>query len=152
MSTSNQYVVFNLEGQPFALRLSAIERVVRSVEVTHLPNAPEIVCGVVNVQGQVVPVFDIRKTFRLTRREIDLSDQFIIARTRTRTVVLAVDAVSGFQEGLEQGLVEAGRILPRMENIEGVIKLGGDLVLIHDLDKFLSLEEENALEAAMSVS
>jgi purine-binding chemotaxis protein CheW len=40
-----------------------VERIVRVVEVTPLPKAPEIVLGVVNVQGQIIPVINIRKRF-----------------------------------------------------------------------------------------
>ena len=42
MSQSDQYVVFALEDQRIALRLSAVDRVFRAVEVTPLPEAPEI--------------------------------------------------------------------------------------------------------------
>ncbi len=83
MSLSDQYVVFGLDEHSFALRLSAVVRVVRAVEVTPLPRAPEIVLGVINVQGRITPVFDVRKRFRLPAREISLSDQFIIARADT---------------------------------------------------------------------
>jgi purine-binding chemotaxis protein CheW len=150
MSRSNQYVVFSLDEQSFALRLSAVERVIRVVAVTPLPNAPEIVLGVVNVQGEIIPVFDTRKRFSLPDRELDLSDQLIIARTHTRRVALVVDAVSGINESAEQEVVAAEKILPGMEHIEGVVKLPDSLTLIHDLDKFLSLDQEKALDDVMS--
>lgn len=152
MITSNQYLVFSLDEQWFALRLSAVERVVRAVEATTLPNAPEIVLGIVNVQGQLIPIFNIRKRFRLPEREIDLSDQLVIARARTRTVALVVDSVSGVQESAEREVVAAKEILPGMEHLDGVVKLGDDLILIYDLDKFLSLDEERALDAVMTMS
>ena len=152
MNTHHQYLVFSLDEQPFALRLSAVERVIRAVEVTPLPGAPEIVLGVINVRGQIIPVFNTRKRFRLLEREIDLSDQLIIARARTRIVALIVDAVSGVYESLEQEMVEAESILPGIKQIAGVVKLRDGLILIHDLDTFLSLEEEKALDAVMSVA
>lgn len=152
MSRSNQHVVFNLDEQLFALHLSAVEKVTWSVAVTLLPNAPETVLGAVNMQGHIIPVFNTRKRFRLPEREMDLSDQLIIARARTRRVALVVDAVSGINESEEQEVVAAEKILPGMEHIEGVVKLGDGLILIHNLDKFLSLEEEKALDAVMRTS
>ena len=148
---SPQYVVFSLDAQQFALQLSAVERVVRAVEVTPLPSAPELVLGVVNVFGQITPVFRTRQRFGLPEREIDVSDQFIIARARTRTVALVVDTVRGVHESIEQDMVAAERILPVMEHIEGVVKLKDGLMLIHDLDRFLSLEEEQTLDAALQI-
>ena len=37
----------------------------------------------------------------------------------------------------------------RFNHIEGALKLADGLVLIHDLDKFLSLEEGKELDAAL---
>ena len=148
----NQHVVFSLDGRLFALRLAAVERVVRSVEVSPLPRAPEVVLGVISVHGRITPVFDLRERFRLPAREISLSDQFIIARARTRRVAFVVDAVRGVDEGLAEGAVAAGEILPGLGHVEGVAKLGGDLIFIYDLDKFLSLEEEKELDGALAVT
>jgi len=81
MSESSQIVVFHLDDQRYGLYLTAIECVVRIVEVTPLPKAPAIVSAVINIQGKIVPVLDIRQRFRLPARPINLSDQMIIART-----------------------------------------------------------------------
>ena len=65
---ANHIVVFALDEQRYALHLLAVERVVRAVEVTALPEAPEIVLGVVNVKGRIVPVINVRRRFRLPER------------------------------------------------------------------------------------
>lgn len=59
-------VSFNLDDQKYALLLSAVIRIIRVVEITSLPKAPEIVLGVINMHGLIIPVFDIRKRFRLS--------------------------------------------------------------------------------------
>lgn len=149
MNNLNQLVVFTLDEQRYALHLAAVERIVRVVEVTPLPKSPEIVLGVVNVQGRIIPVVNIRKRFRLPEREIALSNQLIIASTSRRTGALLVDEVSGVVEISEREMIEAGKILPDMDYVEGVVKLEDGLILIHDLNTFLSIEEEKALDDAM---
>jgi len=149
MNKLNQLVVLTLDEQRYALHLSAVERIIRVVEVTPLPKAPEIVLGVVNVQGQITPVINIRKRFCLPEREMNLSDQLIIAHTSRRTVALVADAVSGVIERSEQEVIAAEKVLPGIEYVEGVVKLEDGMILIHDLNKFLSLEEEQALDNAM---
>ena len=150
MDPSEQLVVFSLDWQRYALRLSAVERVVRAVEVTPLPAAPEIVLGVINVEGSIVPVMNIRKRFRLPEKEMSLSDHLILARTARRPVFLLVDSVSGIIEVPAGEVIDASKILPRMEYLEGVLKLEDGMVLIHDLDRFLSLEEDRLLDEAIS--
>ena len=145
----SRLVVFTLDDQRYALRLETVERIVRLVEVTPLPKAPEIVLGVVNVQGRILPVVNIRRRFRLPEREEDLRDQLILARTSRRSVALVVDAVGGVVEGPGEEVIPVGRIVSGTEYVDGVVKLSDGLILIHDLEKFLSLEEEKKLGKAL---
>ena len=149
MNKSVQLVVFTLDDQRYALHLHAVKRIVRAVEVTPLPKAPEIVLGVVNVQGQVIPVMNLRNRFHLPGREMNPSDQLIISHTSRRTVALVVDAVSDVVKCPGQVITASEKILPDTEYVEGVLKLENGLILIHDLDTFLSLEEEERLNDAM---
>ena len=145
----NQLLVFAIEGQNYALRVSAVERVVRAVEVVPLPSAPEIVSGVIDAGGRVLPVVNLRRRFRLPEHDINPSDQMIIANTSRRTVVLVVDGTSGVVELADEAITPAGDILPDLEFVKGVVRLDGGLTLIQDLDAFLSLDEEEQLDDAL---
>jgi purine-binding chemotaxis protein CheW len=144
-----QVVVFRLDEQRYALPLAAVERVVRAVEVTSLPNAPPVVLGAINVEGHVLPVLNVRRRFHLPEREISPADQFVIAQTAPRTVVLVVDEAQGVIERRESAVIGSAQIVPGLEQLQGVMKLDDGLVLIHDLEKFLSLDEARALDDAM---
>ncbi len=150
MKESVQLVAFMLDEQRYGLRLSVVERVVRAVEVISLPSAPDIVMGVINLAGLVVPVMNVRRRFRLPEKELSLDDRLIIAKTARRTVALLVDSASSLVEVSASDVIHASDILPRIDYIEGVATLEDGMILIHDLDKFLSLEEERALDAAMT--
>jgi purine-binding chemotaxis protein CheW len=145
-----QFVPFTLDTNRYALRLAAVERAVRVVEFTPLPKAPDIVLGIVNFEGRVIPVINVRKRFRHPDREVQLSDQLIVARTSQRPVALLVDRTESPIERTESEIVRAANVLPGLEYIQGVVKLGDGLVLIHDLDSFLSLDEEQELGEALA--
>lgn len=149
LESPDPFVIFSLDEQRFALPLRIVERAHRMVEITALPKAPDIVMGVVNVQGRIVPVVDIRKRFSRPAREIALTDQLIIAQASTRLVALRVDSVEGLIERSEGEIINAAEILPGTEYLKGVAKLEDGLVLINDLGTFLSLEEENSLSDAL---
>jgi len=70
-----QLVVFDLEGQRYALPLGAVDRVLPMVAVSPLPKAPAIALGVINLHGQALPVLDIRRRFGLPTREYGLADR-----------------------------------------------------------------------------
>lgn len=146
-------ISFSLGNQRYALPLSAVDRVVRMVAITPLPKAPaDIVLGVVNLQGQIIPVINMRRRFSLPEKAIALTDQLIIAHTSRRPVALVADAVHDVIADSSQTLIETENILSGIEYVAGVIKLEDGLILIYDLDKFLSLEEESSLNEALKTS
>jgi len=149
---ADQIVVFILDAMRYALRLASVERIVRIVEISGLPKAPEIVLGIINVHGEIIPVINIRKRFGLPERDPGLSSHLLIGRTIRRRVALAVDSVIGVAEGSSENTTAGDTVLPRLEYDQGIVRLGDGLVLIHDLDTFLSLEEEDTLEQAMKMN
>ena len=144
-----QWVIFSLDSGRYALPLAAVDRIVRAVYVTALPLAPDIVLGAIDVEGRVLPVFNIRRRFRLPERTIDPADQFLIARTARRTVVLVIDAAQGVLERPATAMIDAASIAPDLAHLQGVIQLEDGLVLIHDLEHFLSPDEARTLDEAM---
>ena len=122
------------------------------VAITPLPKAPDIVLGVVNFQGRVIPVINMRRRFNLPEKDIALTDQLVVAHTSRRPVALVADAVHDVITSSAQSLIETENILHGVEYVEGVVKLGDGMILIHDLDKFLSLEEESSLNQALEIS
>ena len=147
MGKTGQLVLFALDRQRFALPLAMVRRVVRAVEVTALPNAPGVVAGVVDLQGELVTVFDIRARLGLRRRPVGLADQFLIASANDRTVALAIDHVEGLTDGAPTANPCEGA--PWFDPFQGVAQLEDGLVLIQDLDRFLSPDEAQALDRAL---
>jgi purine-binding chemotaxis protein CheW len=144
-----QLVVFRLDGHRYALPLDVVERIVYAVEVTPLPGAPPVVLGGMDLAGQVFPVLDTRRRFRLPEREISPADQFLIARAGRRTVVLVVDEAQDVIECPDAKLVKSAEIAPGLEQFQGALTLDDGLVLIHDLERFLSLDEARAVDEAL---
>lgn len=146
----NSLVTFNLAGLFLALPLDRVMRTVRAVAATPLPQAPDIVSGVVNIQGRIVPVINLRRRFGLAEREIALSDQLLIAHSATRLLAMIVDSVAGVIECDEKDFVAVDSVVAGTRHVTGIVRSPDGMVLIHDLDSFLSLEEERALDAALS--
>src|SRR5271156_4798853 len=108
--TAAQWVVFRLDEGRYALPLDAVERIVRAVHVTPMPRAPGIVLGAIDVQGRVLPVFNIRRRFGLPERPLDPADHFLIAHAAGRTVVLVIDAAQGVFEQAATAVTSAANI------------------------------------------
>ncbi len=141
-----QLLVFTIQGQSCAVALSRVIRVLRAVEITPLPKAPESVLGLINVRGEVTPVLSLRKQFRFPERPLELDDRLILAQMRRRAVALLADAIVGVVARPEAEILPPDSIVPGLPHLRGVLKLSDEIVFIHDLDKFLSLEEEAQLD------
>jgi purine-binding chemotaxis protein CheW len=134
-----------------ALPLQCVERVVRAVQLTLLPAAPAIVMGVINMAGRVIPVVNMRRRFRLPDRDIKLTDQFVIAHSGRRTIALVADSVNGVLELAVPEVINVEAVYPGLEYVDGIMRLEGDLILIHNLESFLSLEEDSTLERGLAM-
>lgn len=143
--------VFTLGERRLGLPLGSVDRVLRAVAVTPLPNAPAVVRGVIDVHGEIIPVVDLHLRFGLPAREIALDDNLLIARTRLRKVALLVEQVAGVVEIDSGDIVAAEFVAPGVEHFRAVARLPDGIVLIQDLDAFLSLDEERALDEALAV-
>jgi purine-binding chemotaxis protein CheW len=149
MDKLNHLVVFSLDDRRFAVPLSAAVRIERMVALTALPKAPDIVAGIINFHGQVIPVVDIRSRFNMPPRPSELSDQLLIIQTGERMIAFIVDFVDGVLDAFEDQCTDEGSVLPIMEYVKGVVKLEDGMVLIHDPDTFLALEEGRTLDEVM---
>lgn len=142
-------VVFSIDGQRYALPLSAAERVLPMVAVSPLPQAPAVALGVVNLHGKVVPVLDIRRRFGLPARDYGLTAHLLLTRTSRRTLAVLVDEVLGVQGVAAEAVTPPDAVLPGIGQVAGIVALEDGLLFIHDLDAFLSLDEERQLTEAL---
>jgi purine-binding chemotaxis protein CheW len=105
-------VVFDLDGQAYAIPLPSVERVLPMVAVSPLPKAPAIALGVINLHGQILPVLDIRRRFGLPPREYGLTARLLVARTSQRTLAMPVDEVMGVSEVATEAITSPDAVLP----------------------------------------
>jgi purine-binding chemotaxis protein CheW len=144
-----QLVVFDIDGQRYALPLNDVERVLPMVAVSPLPQAPAVVLGVFNLHGQVIPVLDLRRRFGLPLCDYGLTARLLVVRTSRRILALPVDEVLGVLDVAGAAVTPADVVLPGIGHVAGIVALADGLLFIHDLEACLSLEKERRMTAAL---
>jgi purine-binding chemotaxis protein CheW len=150
MKDSELALVFLIETQRFAVLAEHVDFVTRSVALTLLPNAPDVVLGLVNIRGDVLPAASVRHRSGFTDRPLRASDCFIVVHTPRRALVLIADAIVGLLPFRSEDFSPAEDILPGVPHVAGVLSDANGMILIHDLERFLSLEEEEHLKGALA--
>ena len=118
------------------------------MDITKVPRAPDFVEGVINLRGKVIPIIDLRKRFGLSTRDHDKHTRIIVIEINNMIVGFVVDSVS------EVLRIPASTVEPpppvvsglESEYISGVGKLEDRLLILLDLNKLLSGEEQNMAE------
>jgi purine-binding chemotaxis protein CheW len=142
-----ELVAIDVGGQRWALPLSAVERAIPMVDIYPLPQAPTGVRGAINVHGEPVPVLDLDLRSGRAPREHGTRAKLVLARTATRRVALPVDEVLGVVEVASSAIGPAPDSIPAP--VAGIAALPDGVLLITDVDAFLSADDEQALAAAL---
>lgn len=139
-------VRFKVNGQSFGIQLSAIDTIIRAVEVTPIPNSPGYLCGIIDMHGVIIPVINIHVRIGQPDRPTLIDDRFIIAKVPGRLIALRVDEVTGIIENVENQILKAETISPDLE-IHGIARSKEGLIVIYNLEKFLSSDELSFLDS-----
>jgi purine-binding chemotaxis protein CheW len=144
-----EVLVFEVGGQRYGIPASSVRELVRAVTVVSLPGAPGVIEGVVNIRGAVVPVYDLRRRFRLPAKPAEHTDHLIVAWAGERLVALRVDRALDLVRLAPADVEEGNGVAPGLEYVSWVAKLPENLVLVHDLCTFLSRAEAAGLDEAL---
>ncbi len=140
-------VIFQAQGERYALETAHVREVVRLADLTPLPGAPDYVAGVTNLRGQILAVVDLGKLFGVApARPGESSRVLVLGGGREEFGILAdaVDTVAALAEGQirepELPAAGIGRECLRGVTPEGVIVLDG-AALLRDPRLLLDQEE-----------
>lgn len=91
--TLHPVLTFRLATQHYALSVNQVLEVAAMVELTTVPDAPPEMLGIANRHGEVLPVIDLRETFKLPTKPITVSTLFIVADVKNKYIGLVVDEI-----------------------------------------------------------
>ena len=146
-----QLVGFQLGNEEYGIDILKVQEINRVTDITKIPQSPDFVEGVINLRGNIIPIIDLRKRFRMPEREHDRQTRIVVGEIDDRTVGFIVDAVSEVIR-LPVNTVEPPPPIVsggKAEYIKGVGKLEDRLLMLLDIDKILTgSEKEKLFEAA----
>lgn len=143
-----QWVTFRLGDEKYGINVMQVQEVLRISEIAPVPGAPTYVLGIINLRGNVVTVIDTRNRFGLVSKETDDASRIVIIETEEYTIGILVDSVAEVVD-LRASDIETSPNVGNDEStkyIQGVTSRDNELLILVDLNKFLSVDEKQDLD------
>lgn len=132
---------FFVADQLFGIDVLRVQEVLLCHQMTKVPQAPDVVEGLINLRGQIVTAIDMRRRLSMPARTAEQVPMNMVVRTEDGAVSLLVDDIGDVQD------VEAAEYEPPPENLDqaarelicGVYKLKDRLLLVLDTERTADL-------------
>jgi len=126
-----------------------VREIYAMTEIRKVPKAPQFVEGVINLRGTIVPIIDLRKRFDLDANESKHTAKILIVELGKNQVGMIVDNVSEVMRFYTDEIEKAPPMFSSnisSQYVQGVAKLNDKLIILLDIEKLLSFEEQSVLK------
>ncbi len=96
-SLSGEYIIIELRGEVYGLTVHAVREIRAWSKMTVLPDAPEFVLGIIDLRGQVVPIYDLQKRFSQDEVVISPTTVVVVVQVHDGLLGIVVDRVTDIQ-------------------------------------------------------
>ncbi len=138
---NKQYATFFLNNLFLGVEVLKVQEVIRYQEMTHVPLAPDMIEGLINLRGQIVTAIDLRRRFGFPKLAEGLRPMNVVIRCDDGAVSLLVDEIGDVIEVDEENCDRPPETVKGIarELVTGVYKLKGHLLLILDTEKAMTV-------------
>jgi purine-binding chemotaxis protein CheW len=136
-----QFSTFFVADLFFGVDVLRVQEVLRHQPMTRVPQAPEVIEGLINLRGQIVTAIDMRRKLKLPPRGSDQAPMNVVVRTQDGPVSLLVDEIGDVLD-VDAATYERppDNIDPQARHlIHGVYKLKDRLLLVLDAERTVDL-------------
>ena len=147
---TTQIIIFKLGEEEFGVNILQVREVKNWTEGTRVPKAPHFVEGIINLRGEIIPIVDLRARFGLTLPEVGLNSRVIIVEVGEALVGMLFDAVVEVLRVPVSAIETAPTITKGVDSyfLAGVVNISDRLIVLLNLERTLSPEEEQELSEA----
>src|SRR6516225_2217067 len=150
MEKDLQVVGFRIGNETYGVRIASVREIVRVPEITAVPSAPDLIEGVINLRGKIIPVMDLRKRFGQTDIQPDKKNRILVVELENKLIGLIVNTASEVLKIPPSEIEAPGSVFADSDSsyVTGVGKLKGRLIILLDISKLLHRPEFKKLEEA----
>lgn len=146
-----QLVGFRVGSEEFVIDILRVQEIIRTQQLTRVPDSPECMEGVMNLRGKIIPVIGLRKRFGLEEAPPDKQNRIVVVEIQGAVLGFVVDAVSEVLRIPADAVAAPPRIgVVEREYVAGVGKVGERLLILLDTDRLMSTTEQGMIGEAVT--
>lgn len=144
-------ILFQVNEQVFGIDVEYVRAIEAVTNFVRIPNAPANIEGIINLRGEVIPVYSLHKKFNFPMKPLQAESQLIITRSENATFAFMVDGVNEIHIMQEGEFLEPPQVLQSSETtyMQGVATVNNTLVLCIDIDRLVSEAEMERVQSFM---
>ncbi len=141
---SLQQVIFKLDNEEYGLDIMKVSGIEKYQEVVKVPNSPEYIEGIINLRGEVLPIYSLRTKFNLVDKTPDDETKIIVVNTNDMKIGFVVDSVVEILNIDEENVEGAPKLVTGISRkyIKSVAKQDHRMIILIDIDLIVSDEEK----------
>lgn len=142
---SLQQVIFKLDNEEYGLDIMKVNGIEKYQEVVKVPNSPVYIEGMINLRGEVLPIYSLRTKFNLEVKEPNDETKIIVVNTNDMKIGFVVDAVVEILNIDEDNVESAPKLVTGISRkyIKSVAKQEDNrMIVLIDIDLIVSDEEK----------
>ena len=90
----NKLIVFNVGEEFYGIDIKKVMGIEKKQEIISVPNTPDCIKGIINLRGDVIPIYSFRTKFNKEELTGDDEGMLIITKTGDITIGFEVDQVA----------------------------------------------------------
>ncbi len=141
---SLQQVIFKLDNEEYGLDIMKVSGIEKYQEVVKVPNSPEYIEGIINLRGEILPIYSLRTKFNLVGKTSDDETKIIVVNTNDMKIGFVVDLVVEILNIDEENVEGAPKLVTGINRkyIKSVAKQDERMIILIDIDLIISDEEK----------
>lgn len=147
----SKQVIFTLGDEEYGLDIMIVNAIEKYTDIVRVPNGPECIKGIINLRGDVIPVYSLRKKFGLKEKDNDENTKLVITKSNHIMMAYEVDAVKEIIEIPDDSISETP-IIVRSRNttyIKNIANINGRMIILLDHNGILTDKEQENIELLM---
>lgn len=142
-----KHLTFSLGKEEYGLPILKVKEIIGMMEITHVPQTPDFIKGVVNLRGKIIPIMDLRLKLAMQEREYNERTCIIVVEVKIndakRLMGIVVDTVSEVINIQQNDIEPPPEYQTKVDKgfLTGMGKIKGKVVMLLNIEQIVNCNE-----------